>query len=169
MPSGRVPRRNLFCSQGHNPMSDDHDPPIEPLDYLGGVTVVDFGDVRVARGMSRRHHSSCPHKRMVYDQQERRIWCEDCKKDVEAFDACRILVDSFSSAHAGLKRREQAIVEAEAFKIRTLAGKQMDEAWRSHHMVPSCPHCHNGLFPEDFKHGVAMVGKEFARSRKERK
>ena len=41
---------------------------------MGGVKVVDIGDVRIARGLTRREFSTCPHKHMVYDQNERRIW-----------------------------------------------------------------------------------------------
>ncbi len=54
-------------------MNDERDPPIEPLDYVGGVAVVVIGDVRVARGMSRRYHSSCPHVQLIYDQKELRL------------------------------------------------------------------------------------------------
>jgi hypothetical protein len=148
-------------------MDDKKDPPIEPQDYISGFTVVDIGDIRVARGMSRRHHASCPHSRLVYDSAERRIWCKDCEHDVDAFDAFKGLVEPYGAAMRDLERRRQAMAEAETFKIRTLAGKAMDEAWRSHKMVPACPHCHNGLFPEDFKHGgPAMVSKEFARGRR---
>lgn len=146
-------------------MSDKPAPPIEPQNFLGGVTVIDIGDVRVARGLSRRHHSSCPHRRLVYDNAERRIWCRDCERDVEAFDAFKTLVEPYSAAIEDLNRRQKAMEESEAFKVRTLAGKAMDEAWRSHKMVPSCPHCHNGLFPEDFKNGPSMISKEFARGR----
>lgn len=148
---------------------DDRDPSIEPQNFLGGVTVVDIGDLRVARGLSRRAHSSCPHLRVVYDNAERRIWCRDCEHDVEPFDAFRSLAENYSRAHKDLMRRQQAMDEAERFKIRTLAGKAMDEAWRSHNMVPSCPYCHNGLFPEDFKVGPGMVSKEWARARSAKK
>lgn len=150
-------------------MSDDRDPPIEPQNFLGAVTVVDIGDLRVARGLSRRAHSSCPHLRMVYDKAERRIWCRDCEHDVEPFDAFRNLTENYSRVYKDLMRRQQAMDEAERFKIRTLAGKAMDEAWRSHKMVPSCPYCHNGLFPEDFRGGPSMVSKEFARARSTKK
>ena len=149
-------------------MTDDKDPPITPLDYVAGVTVINFGDVRVARGMSRRHHSSCPHIQLIYDQNERRIWCKDCERDVEPFDAFRQLAERASAVCAELRRREQEISEAEKFNIRTLAAKKIDEAWRSHKMVPSCPHCHHGLFPDDFKNGCGMVGKQFAARRIQR-
>jgi hypothetical protein len=145
--------------------TDERDPPIEPQNYVAGFTVVDIGDVRVARGMSRRHHSSCPHSRLVYDNKERRIWCKDCERDVEGFDAFQILAERYGAATRDLERRQKAMDEAETFRIRTIAGKMMDEAWRSHKMVPSCPYCHNGLFPEDFKHGPSMIGKDFARAR----
>jgi hypothetical protein len=65
------------------------DAPIEPLDYLYGVKVVDIGDARVKRGKSRRPIGTCPHKSMHYDQEERRVWCADCEATLEAFDAFR--------------------------------------------------------------------------------
>ena len=146
-------------------MKDDRDPPIEPLNYLTGPTVVDIGDLRVARGMTRRSYSSCPHPRLVYDNSERRIWCRDCERDVEPFDAFKVLVERYSHAVDTVKAREKSVAELETFKMRTIAAKKLDEGWRSRNMVPSCPHCHNGLFPEDFKHGFEIVGKDFARAR----
>lgn len=146
-------------------MADERDPPIEPQQFLSGVTVVDIGDVRVARGLSRRAYSSCPHLRLTYDEKERRIWCQDCEHDVEPFDAFTGLVGGYSRALKMVKAREVAVSELEAFKMRTIAARKMDEAWRHQKMVPACPYCHNGLFPEDFKTKVLMVGKDFARGR----
>lgn len=150
-------------------MTAERDPPIEALNYLSGVTVVNIGDIRVARGMTRRAYSSCPHRGLVFDNSERRIWCKDCERDVEPFDAFKSLIEGYSAARDDLERRVTAMAEAEVFKIRTLAGKRMEEAWRSKNMVPACPHCHNGLFPEDFKFGPSMVGKDFARGRRAQK
>lgn len=142
---------------------DDRDPPIEAPGFIGGVTIIDIGDVRVSRGLTRRHWSSCPHRRMLYDMNERRIWCSDCEREVEPFDAFKMLVEQFDSAQKAIKRREDAVVSAETFKVRMLATKALDEAWRSQTMVPACPHCGFGLFPEDFKHGVrASLGREYA-------
>lgn len=141
----------------------DRDPPIEEPGFIGGVTVVDIGDVRVARGLTRRHQASCPHRHLVYDNNERRIWCSDCEKNVEPFDAFENIVDRFSQATAKLNKRETALLEAEAFQVKSLAAKEIDKAWRHRDMVPACPHCGHGLFPEDFKHGVfSMVGREYA-------
>lgn len=147
-------------------MADDKDPPIEALEYLSGVRIVNIGDVRVARGMSRRHHSSCPHTNMIYDKDERRIWCPDCERDVDPFDGFILLVAGYHHAVTAVQRREEAVGQVEKFKMRSIAAKKLDEAWRSRNMVPCCPHCQNGLMPEDFKHGVSMLGKDYVAARK---
>jgi hypothetical protein len=149
-------------------MADDRDPPIEEPGYIAGVSVVDIGDVRVARGLTRRHHSSCRHLSLVFDNAERRVWCKDCERDVEPFDAFTILVANYSNALDAIKRREAIVSEAEKFQIRSIAAKNIDQAWRHRTMVPACPHCHHGLFPENFKHGPDMLGIEYAKAMAER-
>jgi hypothetical protein len=106
--------------------------------------------------------------RLVYDTKERRIWCQDCETEVETFDAFEQLVSRYSGALKELIAREQRVVEAENFALRSIAAKEMDRAWRARDSVPSCPHCGNGLFPEDFKHGVGTVGREYAEARRKR-
>lgn len=151
-------------------MADERDPPIEEPGFIAGVNVVDIGDVRVARGLTRRHHSSCPHHRLMYDDRERRVWCKDCERDVESFDAFKIIVENLDKAIKSVERREKAITEAEQFKLRTLAAKAMDQAWRSTKMVPACPNCGGGLFPEQFKNGVCgMLGRDYAQAMADRK
>lgn len=152
-------------------MSGDekNDPPIVEQEFVAGVRVVDIGDYRVARGMTRRAFTTCPHHRMVYDNQERRIWCKDCEKDVEGFDAFELLAKSFSRQTAILKAREEKVKEAEAHSIISLAAKVIDKAWRKKKMVPCCPHCQEGLFPEDFKDGAAFVSKSYELEKQRRK
>ena len=141
-------------------------PPIEEQEYIAGIKVVDIGDYRVARGLSRREFSTCPHKQMVYDERERRIWCRDCERDIEPFDAFTKIVGNVDTVMNRLKAQKERLEEAERFQIRSLAAKAMDEAWRKRSMVPACPTCSNGLFPEDFKNGVSMLGREYAEARR---
>jgi hypothetical protein len=84
---------------------------------------------------------------------------------VEAFDAFKILVENYSAALDRIKRREEIVSEAEQFQVRSIAAKNIDKAWRRRTMVPACPHCHHGLFPEDFKRGPDMLGIDYARAR----
>lgn len=142
---------------------DRKDPPIEPLEYLAGVKVVDIGDIRVARGMSRRPSSSCKHHSLRYDTQERRIWCADCERDIEGYDAFVLLTERFHTAATRLEEREEKVRSAESHAVRSLATKHLDEVWRGRTMVPTCPVCGNGLFPEDYKLGTpTSLGRDYA-------
>ena len=150
-------------------MSMDRTPPIEEQDYLSGVKVVQIEDLRVARGLTRRHVSSCKHKRLFYDERERRIWCGDCETDIDPFDAFEMLVARFAAHQSRLNQMQARINDATTFAVRSIAAKEMDKAWRSRSMVPACPHCGNGLFPEDFRTGPAMIGKDYAKAKQGRK
>jgi len=140
--------------------------PIVPEEFLVGTTVVDLGDVRVARGLTRRPASSCKHARLHYDAKERRIWCPDCERDIDPFDAFTQILDGYDASVKHLRAKAEQIKEAEIFSARSIAARTIDEAWRSRSMVPACPTCGNGLFPEDFKTRPAMLGRDFARARR---
>ncbi len=151
-------------------MKDDppKHPPIVELDYLSGVTVVDIGDIRVARGMSRRPVSMCPHTPLVYDNHERRIWCKDCESDVEPFDAFLQLVENFARAADQIKRDREDLKAAQDHSILRIAAKKMDEHFRSKRHVPACPNCGEGIFPEDVAK-MGMVGREWAAAKRKKK
>ena len=129
--------------------------PIQSLEFLG-TKVVDIGDLRVARGRTRREYSTCKHLALVYDTTERRVWCSDCETDVESFDAFMGLVER----HAAFDARIERYREAEKHTITSRAAKRMDEAWRSRKLAPQCPHCRAAILPEDVADGVPMVNKE---------
>lgn len=138
------------------------DAPIEPKEYLCGVKVVQIEDLRVARGMTRRPFSSCRHRKLVYDDKERRVWCSDCESEVEPFDAFTGLVERMDGHIKNLKSRELKVKEAESFSLRSRAAKAMDMAWRSRKMVPQCPSCNSAIFPEDVLPSPPCMNKEWA-------
>lgn len=137
------------------------DAPIEPHDYLFGPKVVQIEDLRVARGLTRRPAASCRHRQLVYDDNERRVWCQDCESQVEPFDAFIQVCGVFQKAKADIDRRRKLLSEAESFQIRSRAAKVMDEVWRSKNMAPLCPHCNAAILPEDVAKGVAKTGRKF--------
>ena len=145
------------------------DPLIVDPGFLYGVKVVDIGDLRVSQGLSRRPLSACNHTNLDYDSKERRIWCEDCEHDVEAFDVFLQIVGYFHAAISDIKKRRERLASAEKFQARSLAVKSLDKVWRSRTIVPACPHCNRGLLPEDYKFGVERVGKEFEIARRRKK
>nr|WP_298411636.1 hypothetical protein [uncultured Halomonas sp.] len=145
------------------------DKPIEPQTFLGGVEVVDIGDLRVARGLTRRPVATCRHLNLVYDCTERRVWCSDCESEVEAFDAFKAVCENLDRSIKRLSRREQEIKDAERFAARSRAVKRLDEIWRSHNRTPLCPHCKDALLPEDFADDVSTTGRELARAARMRR
>lgn len=144
-------------------MSDE---PIQEEEYVYGVTVVDIGDLRVARGLTRRPASSCRHARLNYDPRERRVWCKDCEKDVDPFDAFTKLVEQYDRAYKHVNERIKHVEEAEQFQCRSIAAKNIDEVWRRRKVIPACPHCLQGLFPEDFAGSITTLGREYALARR---
>lgn len=123
--------------------------PIEPGDYQYGVKVVDIGDLRVARGQTRVPKSTCSHQHLVYDEAERRVYCEDCESDVDSFDAFLHLVSQYDKAWKAIERKNTAAAEALRSSLRSRAAKAMDDQWRKRTTAPACPHCGEGLLPED--------------------
>lgn len=130
---------------------DGKQPPIEPQDYGFGVKVIDFGDARVARGLSRRPYSACRHRQLVYDDKERRIWCKDCEHNVEHFEAFKVLVENSHAFISHITRREREVAEAEQQALHLIATKNLEKTWRGRTMAVACPHCRGGLLPDDFK------------------
>lgn len=141
-------------------------PPIEAKEFLSGVKVVDIGDYRVARGLSRRVPSTCAHNNMVYDSKERRIYCPDCENDVEAFDAFEAIVYGYNHALEKLKRFREEVATAYREALHRIAARSLDKTWRSK-MLPCCPHCSRGLMPDDMIK-PSLVSKEFEAAQRAR-
>lgn len=146
--------------------NDKKDPEIQEQDFLGGVKVVDIGDIRVARGLSRRAYSSCRHAQLVYDKTERRVWCKDCERDVEPFDAFESVVGQFYHAKRHYEALQRQVEEAQAHSMHLIACKNLESVWRGNKMAPACPHCREALLPEDFKTLGLRVSAELARQKR---
>lgn len=133
------------------------------------MKVVDIGDLRIARGKTRRPASACKHRKVVFDDQERRIWCQDCEQEVEPYDAFKVIAEFHYAATARLRRREEELKEASVFQARSRAVKALDEVWRSRNSTPLCPCCDKALLPEDFADGVkSRMDRNLARKMRQR-
>lgn len=135
-------------------------PPIKPGNYIYGVNVVNIGDVRVARGMTRREYSSCPHNTINYDDSERRIQCEDCETEIDPFDAFIGLVKHHDAAQKAVERLQAEATEAIKANINRIACRRLQKEWAPNKgTLPACPSCFTGLVPEDFTGRIALVSK----------
>lgn len=155
--------------KGGREMSEQKDPPIDETDFtFGGGRVVDFGDLRVARGKSRRAYSICQHLRLMYDATERRIWCKDCERDVDAFEAFTGIAEHFRVAESRIARIKAEALEAQNHALHLIAARNLEAVWRGRKMAPTCPHCTRGLLPDDFKKVGGRVSVEFEQARRQR-
>ncbi len=131
--------------------------------------VIDFGDLRVQFGLPRVGDRHCFHKKMTYDPYERRVWCQDCERTIEGFDAFMALVRQMGQVMAAMERRQKQVDDAMAHSVRRRAAKVIDEAWSRRSMVPCCPHCSKALLPEDFADGIKFsVGYELEVARRKK-
>lgn len=152
-------------------MSDKDIPLIErPGSTPFGSPVIDLAEVRIRFGVSdRKVGRPCEHKAMVYSATERRVWCEDCERTIDSFDAFHTLTKHFHAMECAAKHKLETARRAEALTINLRAAKVFDKAWRGNQMAVSCPHCSTGLLPEDFISGGSQVSAEIERARRARK
>lgn len=132
-------------------------------------SVIDLADVRVERGIPRNRHSRCKHKRLLYESSDRRVWCRDCEREVEAFDAFMTLVDNFGAMTREVKRQQHEAEEAAKAHVHRKAARNLSLAWSGKTpMAVACPHCSRGLLPEDFEGGGSQVSKDIEMARRAR-
>ena len=139
------------------------DPPIDEQPYIQ-PQVIDLGDVRVARGLSRRGHSLCNHRQLRYDSHERRVWCADCETTLESFDAFMVFVEHFQAMTSAARRRLDEANEAREAVIHRIAARKVEAIWRGK-MAVTCPHCHRGILPGD---ALGPVSPDFEMARRAR-
>lgn len=124
--------------------------------------IIDIGYLRIARGYTRRPVMTCAHHRLVIDDKERRLWCQDCEKEVDAFDFLRAFMRNYQLARIRFLKESEELNEARKFSARLIATRVMEKAWRKRSSVPVCPHCHHGIHPEDVASGVGQMDKDLS-------
>lgn len=137
---------------------DENIPPsdieIEPFDDGAralGRPIIDFETIRIQAGRTpfKKRGVICQHNSLVYNDTERRVWCEDCKSTVDPYDAFMRIVMQWHHIQASINGKLARADEATKATLVRRAAKNMDRSW-GHKMAPNCPHCKNGLLPEDF-------------------
>lgn len=137
---------------------DPRDPPLEVFPPGGMLhpEVIDLADMRIRLGRTPIKATKCEHRHVLYSTSERRVWCEDCERTIDAFDALMTVSRYFEKMVGDLRRRHAAVRAAEEAALVSRAAKAVDRVWRGHRMAPCCPHCSGALLPEDFASGPRM-------------
>ena len=130
---------------------------LEPLKPGGMVTsahiVIDLAERRIVEGKRKRGVEKCGHKRIIYSRADRTVWCEDCERNIDGFDAFLIYTDHLHKMQGELLRLVAAVEDEKKSTLISRAAKALDRAWRGKPVAVPCPHCRGGLLPEDFADG----------------
>ena len=147
------------------------DHPIKPrVDAKPHVAeVIDLDGVRIQWGLPEtRYNERCGHTSLVYSQEERRVWCEDCNRTIENFEAFMVFVHNFQRIEQAASYKMAKADAAMKATIHRRATKAIDKAWSGRVGAISCPHCKGGLLPEDYADGIpSWTSREIELARRE--
>lgn len=130
--------------------------------------IVEIGDFSLAR----KHRGGyaptgeCRHNHLTLDDNGDVVRCSDCNAQVSAYWALAMIADEFSRQMGRLQAGKRDLAEAVAREVHLIAAKEVEKAWRSRTMVPSCPHCHRGIFPQD-GFGKSLISREIENRRRQ--
>lgn len=113
--------------------------------------VIEFGELRVRREqrMSLFTKDRCRHFNMTLDDNGDIVTCDDCGKQLSAFWALQLITEQYKAAWAKVQATGDRINREAQTSLHLRAAVKVEKAWRSRTMVPTCPHCHEAIFPED--------------------
>lgn len=128
--------------------------------------IVNIGDVRITRTrMGYERKQECQHRVLTFDEHGEVVTCDVCKTQVSAFWAVKMLAGVYAEQLAKVEAGARRLAEAMAKDLSLLAAQRVEKAWRSRTMVPTCPHCHEPIFPQD-GFGGSQVNREIALRRR---
>lgn len=141
----------------------EDDPPLPPA-----AVVVQLTDVI----RSVYHPRECQHERLEVDDQNRRVTCIRCGREVEPFQALLIISRRSSEYQVRFDQmaRDHRNLAAWVPHLRTV--RQLEHMWRNK-QLPLCPHCrkpvtaeglnsHNWVHADYAAAATAASGAEFA-------
>lgn len=150
-----------------SPYNHDLDP-LPTANPRAMAEVIEFGNLKLRRAerATRSTQDQCKHYHMTLDDNGDIVTCDDCGKQLSAYWALRLLTDQYQEAWRKVSARGERIQQEAKESLHLRAARRVEKAWRSRTMVPTCPHCHEAIFPEDGLGGSA-INKRMAEARRE--
>ncbi|RYF50554.1 MAG: hypothetical protein EOO27_31550 [Comamonadaceae bacterium] len=130
------------------------------------MTVININDLRITHERNRRWaRDACKHLNLTFDDNGEIVQCDDCGKQVSAYWAITMLASHYSEAMHKLAAGTKTLADAKAKDITLLSAQRVEKAWRSRSMVPTCPHCGEGITSNDGL-GAALINRDIDARRK---
>lgn len=101
-------------------------------------------------------HAKCKHERSVIDERSGTLECRECGAYLSAFHVLVQIAREENRAWERVKSLRAEAEELKAWRPFLKAMKALERVWRGRRVLPCCPHCHRGLWAEEF--GASAVG-----------
>ena len=117
------------------------------------MIVYDIGDFKLTHMQDHSRFTfkgdpECYHRKLTYRAAGDIITCDDCKRQVTPAWAFLHLVQRFADIQARLQSERKQLEQEKARTLTDRAAVRVQDAWRRRKYVPTCPHCHKGILPE---------------------
>ena len=124
--------------------------------------VIQIGDFSFeqARRFEVRRRQGCAHRRMELEEHGEIVRCRDCSAQVTAWWALRECLWAYTDQMRAVRAERDGLAKDRKTVIHLVAARAVERAWRTKNMVPTCPHCHAGITPDD-GFGRSMVHRDF--------
>ena len=109
---------------------------------------------------------ACEHINTTLDDNGELVLCNDCGAHLSAYWVLKRMLSEYSRGANRLRNATNDLNSLREKNISLLSARKVEKTWRNRTMIPSCPHCHAGIFPTD-GFGGSMVNKEIERRRRE--
>ena len=112
--------------------------------------VVNFADMAFKlRGKSYGLDERCQHTKVTLDDEGGVVTCDACHRQLDPYLTLRRMCEKWEEHAQQVKSAAQRVNEDAKAIVVLRAAKRIERAWRSRTMIPTCPHCHVAILPED--------------------
>jgi predicted metal-dependent phosphoesterase TrpH len=127
------------------------------------VQIGDFSIERLRRFSVKEH--PCEHRRLTMEEVGEVVRCRDCSAQVSAFWTLEQILIAHREALSVARRTVEKVNAERNTILHLIAARKAEKAWRHPRMVPTCPHCSAGIFPQD-GFGSRMTNKKLEMRRR---
>lgn len=114
--------------------------------------IIKIGEVEwhdLQRNLTFANKGQCKHLRLQYMQHGELLKCLDCQDQVSAVWALKYFFTQYQIEKERLEFIKADIKKDEERLVTHRAALAVQDAWRKHHLVPTCPWCSKGILPPD--------------------
>lgn len=111
--------------------------------------VIKIGDFSILEKKRGWNSKECNHRTIAFDDNGQIVTCCDCGQQISAYWALKEFSSFWEKLTEQLKHKENKLKEEKAANLHRIAARKVDKEWQRKDMVPCCPHCGEGISPED--------------------